>query len=826
MELMGLFALFFIGFALFNLYREAWSWFDHCKWESWATPDQNAKLTNFSSEQVKYSKNNAKYKTTVSFSDGFTFTTFKTGRESGFMSYRIYIDQAMKLEIIQKAIDKHDKAVLRRLGSGAVRTEPPIRENGNSSFYVKEKPSDPRPQMQTGPVIREEKVPHYGQLSNPVPKRNIVAWTYRLSRYDADFVRKCAQALMEQSAEITAVYLVAGNGTQRDCLPELRTGQKITEHEVFRGSLKGLKMTVRNDMEMTAHFTSGTDVVQVEAAPGLSQEQITLWLDRAVHQAVTAAEQKTAEPAQEQPAPTPAQEIQNPGYGNEPSGPKNEEQPEENKEDRDFDHQMELLNERKRKKKTRLICLAALVLVLLLLTPLFVRIGAYSNAVNYEAGGMYSKALDYYRRAKGYKDAPERAEQMRKQVCYDDGTEAFRAGMFQDALDLFIQAEDCADAEQWVDTCRKALHYEAGVQALEREEFLLAEEEFILAGDYSDAAEQAIMSRCGEHFRLGLEAYERKDYALAVQEFTSAGSWEGAPGKLKLAEQALSYTEGVELMEKEDYSGALPKLEEAGSFAGAPERRKECHYYLGLEALDNKDYKSACDHFENSGTFSDSKALLGEVSFAYGRELLKNGSYTQALGRFQTAETSGSKETELTNYILLCKAEIAFAQGKLSEGLEAYKNVPTSFRPAEFNITSRRNDLTRLQAFANLEGTYESETYDIRITGNLYTHYYPAGSLKGQELTITCILNADLTVTIRASAKFYYFTSEPPIYGWGYTDKTKTVAVTIKDQKWMPSQYTIDQNTKIYFGTSPRIEYRATADGCPTSSIVTYDVKK
>ena len=142
------------------------------------------------------------------------------------------------------------------------------------------------------------------------------------------------------------------------------------------------------------------------------------------------------------------------------------------------------------------------------------------------------------------------------------------------------------------------------------------------------------------------------------------------------------------------------------------------------------------------------------------------------------------------------------------------------------NIGNLRTEVNRLQKFADLEGTYSSNTYDVRITGGGYTHYYPKGVLKDQSLTITCILNADMTVTIKGTVKFYYFDREPPLYGWGYTDKTKTLNFTVKDQQWVPSVYNIDDHTKIYFGSAPRIDYRALADGRNTSSSVTFDVKE
>ena len=75
--------------------------------------------------------------------------------------------------------------------------------------------------------MEKTKIPHYGRLTAPVKNGGAVKWTYRFSRYDADFIRKCAQALMDQTAQTERVFLVAGNGVQRDVLPDKMIGRRI-----------------------------------------------------------------------------------------------------------------------------------------------------------------------------------------------------------------------------------------------------------------------------------------------------------------------------------------------------------------------------------------------------------------------------------------------------------------------------------------------------------------------------------------------------------------------------------------------------------------------
>lgn len=102
---------FLFGCMIFGIGRSVYWSFDHLGWNNVARPDADAQINNFTSEQVKYEKNGAKFKTTVTFTDGFYYITHKTNSERHVLSYTISIDDALKAEIIKKAIEKHQKAV-------------------------------------------------------------------------------------------------------------------------------------------------------------------------------------------------------------------------------------------------------------------------------------------------------------------------------------------------------------------------------------------------------------------------------------------------------------------------------------------------------------------------------------------------------------------------------------------------------------------------------------------------------------------------------------------------------------------------------------------
>lgn len=110
---MYIIAFIILGLALFGWTREIYSRFNHTYYSA-ERLDTNAQIVSCDSEQVKYTKNNAKFKTTVMFSDNFIFVTHQTRREmEGLMHYSISVDERMKRAIINEAKAAHTKALLK-----------------------------------------------------------------------------------------------------------------------------------------------------------------------------------------------------------------------------------------------------------------------------------------------------------------------------------------------------------------------------------------------------------------------------------------------------------------------------------------------------------------------------------------------------------------------------------------------------------------------------------------------------------------------------------------------------------------------------------------
>lgn len=118
----GVFGLVVLALCFVQMGKAIWSCFAHTSWDKDATPDPDAIIVNINSQQVKYVKNGAKFKTTVEFSDGFTYVTHKTHRENHFGSYTISVNRK---EIAEAAKAAHAKAVEKK-GVKAVPAPAPV----------------------------------------------------------------------------------------------------------------------------------------------------------------------------------------------------------------------------------------------------------------------------------------------------------------------------------------------------------------------------------------------------------------------------------------------------------------------------------------------------------------------------------------------------------------------------------------------------------------------------------------------------------------------------------------------------------------------------
>lgn len=271
MEYLGGFIVILMFIILASL-RQILSWFDRGSWAKGAYPDPNAQISNVSREQVKYAKNDAKYRTTIEFTDGYRYITHKTGREQGFLTYTIAVDAALDAEIKEDAIRKHDKDVRKKLGKEAVRTRdarPEVETAQRRQEYLLK-----RVQGQQAKLERTPEDAHLVKLAKKQKYGPETAYSFAFSGYDAGFARKCAVAMLDQTDPGGQLRGTMADGTSLKCTDDpqvLGDDFKVLIAEVASDGRK-LRLTLR----------PGTETITVQAGTDISENDITLLVDRAV----------------------------------------------------------------------------------------------------------------------------------------------------------------------------------------------------------------------------------------------------------------------------------------------------------------------------------------------------------------------------------------------------------------------------------------------------------------------------------------------------------------------------------------------------------------
>ena len=409
---------------------------------------------------------------------------------------------------------------------------------------------------------------------------------------------------------------------------------------------------------------------------------------------------------------------------------------------------------------------------------------------------------------------------------FERGNALMTEGQFVEAIEAFEAAGDLEDAADRIAVATLAEYHRQGIEAFDKGDYAAAIDLFAAASGYSDADARKAEAEKGLHYVNGQAAFDAEDAETAIEELTLAGDFPGAAELLKEANDLQTYQTALRLMDAGDYAEALAALNTVSGWPGANAKIKVCNYHLGKAAMDAGDYSKAMTFFSSAGDHSDAKTLWAQCSIFRGKELLAEGQFSKALNCFANASAQGrSLDPDHDNYVLLCQAEVCFAEGRLTEGLSYFDQIPQSFKPEGFDIAARRSMRNRIQGFAKLEGTWTSTKYDVKISsvdgGWIYTKYYPEGTLKNQTLTIDCTLNADGTFDMRVHAVFHRFTGFP--WGnFGYSSD-RTVDFTLESLSWPPTTHKIDSETKITFSAAPNLLYQAYIDGDTATSNVTYD---
>ena len=109
----GIVGYLFVGGAvlvlILNIYSRIYNLFSHTNKKSCKNLRPVAKIADVKQETVG-SKNDKKIRTVVTFDDGFEYVSHKTDRDDSFFSYRIQVTEATRKEILEDAMEAHQKA--------------------------------------------------------------------------------------------------------------------------------------------------------------------------------------------------------------------------------------------------------------------------------------------------------------------------------------------------------------------------------------------------------------------------------------------------------------------------------------------------------------------------------------------------------------------------------------------------------------------------------------------------------------------------------------------------------------------------------------------
>ena len=144
---------------------------------------------------------------------------------------------------------------------------PTFHRSKSWSSSVQAAPAEDRLQRQDGDA-------RLVKLTGKQKRGPVMEYSFAFSRYDADFCRKCAATLMEQAKDATKLYRLEGNGTQKEC---------TNDPTVLAGNFKALVVNASvGGQQLKLILRPGTDTITAEAGTDISENDITILVDRAV----------------------------------------------------------------------------------------------------------------------------------------------------------------------------------------------------------------------------------------------------------------------------------------------------------------------------------------------------------------------------------------------------------------------------------------------------------------------------------------------------------------------------------------------------------------
>ena len=104
-----------IGFIVLIVWKPIYWLKPHIQWRNDAIPSLSAKISDVRYDKAYYAGKVNKIKTTIEFSDGFSYITFLTNTTTRWMGYTVSVDEDLMKTILENAVVAHKEAVEKKL---------------------------------------------------------------------------------------------------------------------------------------------------------------------------------------------------------------------------------------------------------------------------------------------------------------------------------------------------------------------------------------------------------------------------------------------------------------------------------------------------------------------------------------------------------------------------------------------------------------------------------------------------------------------------------------------------------------------------------------
>ena len=333
---------------------------------------------------------------------------------------------------------------------------------------------------------------------------------------------------------------------------------------------------------------------------------------------------------------------------------------------------------------------------------------------------------------------------------YSSAEKAFTAGDYAKAESLYADLGNYKDSEEKRTLSEKANHYQTANLYFEQNNFSDAIVEYEAAGDYEDAVDRITLSEKAGHYQAADALFEAKKFNEAVTEYKAAGDYEDAKDKKILSEKAGHYQSAEELFNAKKYEKAFLEYKNSGGYEDSAEKIIACAAPL----LSSGDYSSASKVYEYIGKSEYVNYCDAMVAF--------NGKdFHKAKSLFDLAK-GVENASEMKNASVLLEAEDFWSKGYLNSAKTLYESLPEGFSYGGVDSASRINSLKKHEKYLEICGRWKSNKIEASVRStHRSTGLWDAWENSGSPfyLEITCVINSDDTVTLKANANFYVFTN-------------------------------------------------------------------